>query len=257
MLSRNTNPRAIRLIKKCLEDGDPGQKAIHWEQLSRNPAAIEILEKNQDKICWRSLSENPAAAAIKILEQNQGNICWRSLSENPAAIPLLEHNPDKIDWRRLSQNPAAIHILLQNPEMISWDSVAYNPNAAQIYERYPDKINVTSVKYLKYNRFAIPFLTKILEKNPELVKEVRILPHVLLQHADPAFIDKYLADIKKTEEYWISYSRNPAIFELDYRVLETRCNIYKHELVRKTMHPKRLEKYLEMGYDLEETLGFL
>ena len=50
--------------------------------LSRNPAAIHLLEANQDKINWN----------------------W--LSSNPAAIHLLASNPDKIDWVWLSLNPA-------------------------------------------------------------------------------------------------------------------------------------------------------
>jgi len=50
--------------------------------LSTNPAAIELLTANPDKIDW-----------------------W-SLSGNPAAIDLLTNNPDKINWFNLSANPA-------------------------------------------------------------------------------------------------------------------------------------------------------
>ena len=32
---------------------------IDWLQLSRNPAAIHLLEQNPDKIHWKELSENP------------------------------------------------------------------------------------------------------------------------------------------------------------------------------------------------------
>jgi hypothetical protein len=72
--------------------------------LSANPAAIHILEQNQDKIDWDKLSENPAA--IYLLEQNQDKIYWPWLSINPAAIHILEQNQDKIDWDELSSNPA-------------------------------------------------------------------------------------------------------------------------------------------------------
>ena len=37
--------------------------------------------------------------------------------------------------------------------------------------------------------------------------------------------------------YWSRLSFNPSIFELDYEALENRCNIYKEELIEKTMHP--------------------
>jgi hypothetical protein len=46
---------------------------------------------------------NPAA--IGLLERNQDKICWVYLSLNPAAIGLLERNKDKIEWSALSLNP--------------------------------------------------------------------------------------------------------------------------------------------------------
>ena len=35
-------------------------KKIDWFMLSINPNAIDLLKKNQDKICWRIISNNPA-----------------------------------------------------------------------------------------------------------------------------------------------------------------------------------------------------
>lgn len=35
-------------------------QVVDWEQLSANPGAIHILEKNKEKIDWIALSENPA-----------------------------------------------------------------------------------------------------------------------------------------------------------------------------------------------------
>ena len=54
---------------------------------------IELLEKNQDKIDWNSLSLNPNA--IDLLEKNPDKIYWKYLSNNPNAIDLLEKNQDK------------------------------------------------------------------------------------------------------------------------------------------------------------------
>jgi hypothetical protein len=56
-----------------------------------------------DKLDWRDLSRNPAA--IHLLEQNPNKINWYYLSENPAAIHLLEQNLDKVVWYLLSENP--------------------------------------------------------------------------------------------------------------------------------------------------------
>jgi hypothetical protein len=54
---------------------------VNWQGLSRNPNAIQLLEKNLDKV-----------------------IRW-ALSGNPNAIQLLEKNLDKVDWWALSFNP--------------------------------------------------------------------------------------------------------------------------------------------------------
>ena len=50
------------------------------------------------------MSKNPAA--IHLLEQNPEKINWHYLSQNPAAIHLLEKHPEKIDWSWFSSNPA-------------------------------------------------------------------------------------------------------------------------------------------------------
>ena len=58
-----------------------------------------------ENLDWNGLSENPAA--IHLLEANQDKINWRCLNENPAAIHLLEANPGKIKWGwLLYSNPA-------------------------------------------------------------------------------------------------------------------------------------------------------
>ena len=43
---------------------------------------------------------------------------------------------------------------------------------------------------------------------------------------------------------------NSNIFELNYKMFEKRMNIIKEELIMVVFHPKRLERYLEMGYDI-------
>ena len=97
---------------------------LDWNGLSANPAAIHLLEKNQDRIDWRCLNENPAA--IHLLEANPDKINWYWLSKNPSAIHLLEANPDKIDWLFLSKNPSAIHLLEANQDKI-WPWLYLNP----------------------------------------------------------------------------------------------------------------------------------
>ncbi len=130
------------------------QTIINWTWLSKN-YAIDILEKNLDKIDWNFLSMNPEA--IHILEKNPDKINWKWLSENPAAIHLIEKNLDKIDWGLLSGNPAAIHLLEKNIDKIDWDFLSGNSGAIHLIEKNLDKINWC---YLSEN-FAIFKINKI------------------------------------------------------------------------------------------------
>lgn len=80
------------------------QDKIDWEDLSYNPAAIDLLAQNQENIFWDVLSRNLADAAIELLAQNIDKIDWVGLlqNHNPAAIDLIEQNQDKIWWECLS-----------------------------------------------------------------------------------------------------------------------------------------------------------
>ena len=51
---------------------------------------------------------------------------------------------------------------------------------------------------------------------------------------------------------WNNLTINPGIFKLDYNALKERCGVYKEELIKKTMHPDRILKYLEQGYDIKD-----
>ena len=46
---------------------------------------------------------------------------------------------------------------------------------------------------------------------------------------------------------------NPAIFVIDYQVLQQRIEPFKEELMKKCFHPNRLVRYLEVyNYDIGE-----
>lgn len=73
--------------------------------LSRNPFAISIIEKNIEKINWTNLSSN--CGAIDLLKKNIDKINWIWLGINTNAIDIILSNIDKIDWgflSRLEQN---------------------------------------------------------------------------------------------------------------------------------------------------------
>jgi RimJ/RimL family protein N-acetyltransferase len=53
---------------------------------------------------------------------------------------------------------------------------------------------------------------------------------------------------------WHYFSANPSIFikKINYKYLYQRMNMIREELMMKCMHPKRLEKFLEMGGDIDD-----
>ena len=62
----------------------------------------------------------------------------------------------------------------------------------------------------------------------------------------------HLLQQKQYKINWSRLSINPAIFEISYHALKERCNLYKEELIQKTLHPSRIQKYLDMGISIEE-----
>ena len=46
--------------------------------------------------------------------------------------------------------------------------------------------------------------------------------------------------------------RVPSMLDYDYEALTKRCNIYKEQLIQKTMDPSRIQKYLDMGISIDE-----
>jgi benzoyl-CoA reductase/2-hydroxyglutaryl-CoA dehydratase subunit BcrC/BadD/HgdB len=56
---------------------------------------------------------------------------------------------------------------------------------------------------------------------------------------------------------WNSLSYNSEIFDYSYEYLEERCNVFKEELIQKAMNPKKLQRYIDEGYDMEEFLEFI
>ena len=284
-LCLNPNPDVIPIIEKILVQAP---EKIDWEYLARNPNAMPIIKKNLDKIFGNDsvfhnfLRDNTHPEAISIIEQNMEKVdelSWHFLSQNLSALPILEKNQKHINWYHLMENPKSLHILersldkvnplhlllyphtihlverieesrFHNLHELSWRNIfdrmpAYNsPIQKKIIaflEKYIDKLDFRS---LSSKAIAIPILEKNLDKvnwyylcrNPAAI-------HILEKNQDK--ID------------WDSLSYNSEIFDYSYEYLEERCNIYKEELIQKAMSPKKLQRYIDDGYNVEEFLEFL
>ncbi len=82
------------VLEKNLTDLDTmiSMIAINWEAVDyrKCPSFFWILKKNLDKLeCWNLLSLNPNA--LHLLERNQGKIKWDYLSENPSFLACISN----------------------------------------------------------------------------------------------------------------------------------------------------------------------
>jgi hypothetical protein len=60
-----------------------------------------------------------------------------------------------------------------------------------------------------------------------------------------------------TKVDWYVLSQNPSIFELDYHGLKNRCNIFKEELIQVALKPSKIQKYLDLGYELDDLDNYI
>jgi hypothetical protein len=170
-------------------------------EISKNPNAIYLLEKNQDKIDWKLLAMNPNPCAIHLLVKNPRGYNLNILSKIPKALPKKKKwkifslkNPvldceeiicdftNSIKYKKiekheryfitelyptfyynhyLSQNPNAIHLLKKTPRLICWYNLSKNPNAIPLLEQNQDKIHWDN---LSLNPNAIPLLEQNQDK---------------------------------------------------------------------------------------------
>ena len=115
------------------------------------------------------------------------------------------------------KNPNAIHLLEANPDKICWGALVENPNAIQLIEQNLDRLNANCWWRLARNPNAI----HLLEQNPYEIDLSMLL-------------------------------RVSSMLDYDYEALTERCNIYKEELIQQTMHPSKIQKYLDMGISIDE-----
>ena len=128
------NPNSISFFDTLFKL-DP-EADIHWNLLSENPNAIELIKKRMKYLEVQQID-------ITNLERSK-QFNWVSLSENPNAIELLEQKIEeenaldpntlanlnyyqKINWNNLCTNPNAIKLLKANIPNIT-ESILINKN---------------------------------------------------------------------------------------------------------------------------------
>lgn len=164
------------------------------KKLSRNPFAVDMLERHIDKISWNDFVNNPNA--IHVVEKNL-DLCFKSLNwrgrydllRHPNFIYIIEKNQDKIINEMifhdclpsLAQNPNPIYInilekyMKKNPDKIPdksasyfWNDLFQNPAAICIIENHLDKLTNYSWQIITKNPNAVPIIKKHLDKLDEM-----------------------------------------------------------------------------------------
>jgi hypothetical protein len=92
-LCYNRNEELIQYLYKNYS------KYINWSNLSTNPAAMDILLQNMDKINYRRMSENTHPKAQELMKKNPWSIDWSIFGKhiNDYAF-ILKHNPPLREW---------------------------------------------------------------------------------------------------------------------------------------------------------------
>lgn len=245
---------------------------INWKSLSENPSptALNMLNKNMDKIDFEGLFHNTNPASFGILSKfleiginrnkydrtNEKKIA--KACQHPEVVRLLGGIVNTLTWRNwkiLSANPHAIPLLEANPRKINWSEIYKNPNAGPIiekYETYPYKesdfraayhdlpfhsadYNVCKMILRQINKGDYDWdMWKMLAQNPnsEMVRSI---------------MEKHPDKIK-----WAYLSEHPCIFTFDYEAMRKRCAVFSEDLVKVTMHPSKIQRLLDMGYEIED-----
>jgi len=206
-----------------------------------------LLEKYPEYINWQTILENPSPKAINIIEKNLDKIYeddWPLLSGNPAAVHIFE-KPEYLnkvfDWSYLcnNPNPKAIDIILNNWDKVDWLTFSRNPSAINII-----------LQLLQEQKDYIIRKVINMEINEKINGDCAFHLYSEENHTIYRSIYKYYDDFYKVK--FNSLSMNPAIFEEDYKGLKQRCDIYRKELIEKTMHPSRIIALLEKGFELDD-----
>jgi rhodanese-related sulfurtransferase len=211
---------------------------IDWRELSRNPAAMHILNdpKYYTYLDWLYVVGNKNAAE---LIKNNFNLhildaCSYDLYANPHLIDVIEQNMEKINWNGLSENYNAIHILEKNLDKINWYCLSENHNAIHLLEKNLDKINDTS-------RFCWG-----LSGNKNAFKLLLQLKHKFVNQRDNE--DEYNYPVNMIFEYFDYCEKNNVPFELVDQLSEFGCT-EKHMEFLKHNHNYR---YLSINENIFE-----
>ena len=176
-------------------------------------------------------------------------------------------------WSHLSSagDMSSISIITQYPEKIHWASISDETYCINIVEPMYAKVsgymlcaydswNRRSNMYIKYvNWICVREYENqwyILAISADTVKSMRLYPkkrnwdylsrHIMWQIPISYSFDKY--DLSFLHHRCLYMKKK----QVDYEKIISRMNNIKEELIAASMHPKRLERHLEMGGEIDD-----
>jgi hypothetical protein len=232
-LLSNTNPVAIQLLRKLLENGKYTKcDILYWGTLSANPSAeaFAFLQENWTYVNWEYLSKNTHPTAILLLEEKVDREMGLNL-EQLDDYEDIGYNR-KINWSFLSTNPKAVHLLEKK-----WKE----EKRLMIYD---------IDKYNRLKELKMIVMWRFLSSNPE-PSAIKLIKEKLKQE-DELSMDDYnrLAKVDKID--WELLSSNP----IAIKVLSLPKYKDKIEYYYISNNPKAIElikqKIIEDGLKTEE-----
>jgi hypothetical protein len=158
-LSHNPNPQAIQLMMKHVYWVNE-LHTLNWYNLSRQPDAIPLLERNLDRVRWDQSHASPKM--LPFLRKHPEHIEWYILSCFPHSMKFVEESVKKnlgilphLNWRHLSSRPEAISILEQHPEYIEWGTLAKNEAAIHLIEEHIATMTEEGKKTIENREFLM------------------------------------------------------------------------------------------------------
>ena len=129
-----------------------------WKNLSRNFGfTIQMLEKYQDKLDWKEVSENTTIVwTMDILEKFKKRISWKAFSEycdeSILTPEILGHFKEYFDWHALSsKSDLPMFIYDKYSDLLDWKKIINTYDRRErlnraFFEKYRDYIPASAFK---------------------------------------------------------------------------------------------------------------
>lgn len=242
-LSLNPHP----YIMEMFDELDEKEKEYRiYNNMSRNPVAIEFFIKNPNKISWLDMLANERIMDIINLSRFSKVTLWnQTIKHSPNAYDFVRNNSgyDQFDWDYFLKNkyikPEWVQYVIDKEPNV-WGEYYDNEGEAHGEFDYTFKLRKEHWKKLSKIPIMIPLLMKYMNKicwkefceNPcmetiEILRENRdkiIISSLCNNHTHEAvvFLQEITPDLNINKKAWSALCRNPFAIDIIQR--------YKHSI---------------------------